>query len=152
MKDIRFFTEQPPLPIVYGIFIGMAGFMLPVLLIPLVSLTGYSEVVEEVFKVLVVLFLILKLPTHKMQILAGIGFGLLFGVSENFLYLNQIFQLGDMNVFLQRFVWTVPMHIATTLIIVFSGIASKKFLVVGFVAAVILHALFNEIASSILVR
>lgn len=130
----------------------MAGLVLPVFLIPLIKFTGYSEVVEEIAKTLVVFFLILNLPRPKLQILAGVGFGFLFGLSENFFYLNQIFQLGDLSVFWQRFFWTLPMHIITALVIVLSGLAGKKFLIFGFISAVVLHSLFNALAVDFLMR
>lgn len=152
MENLKFKIEVPSPYITQCIFIGVAGLLLPILLIPLVKFTGYSEVVEEIAKGLVVLFIILKLPNHKLQILAGIGFGFLFGLSENFLYLNQIFQVGNLGVFFERFIWTVPMHIITVLVILFSGLANKIFLFFGLIAAIILHALFNSIIVSILVQ
>lgn len=130
---------------IYGIFAVMAGLVLPAFLIPLVKFTGYSEIVEEIAKAIVVLFLILKLPTRKSQILGGVAFGFLFGVSENFFYLNNIFQLGDFSILWQRFIWTVPMHIITVLVILFSGLAGRKWIVLGLIGAIILHTLFNGI-------
>ena len=128
----------------------MAGLVLPIFLIPLVKLTGYSEIVEEIAKALVVLFLILKLPTWKLQILGGIAFGLLFGVSENFLYLNNIFQIGDFSVFWQRFIWTVPMHIITVLVMVFAGLVKKWVIIFGLLGGIILHLLFNGMVTKFL--
>ena len=84
-----------------------------------------------------------------MQVLAGICFGFLFGASESFLYLNPIFQLGDFGVLWQRFVWTVPMHILTVLVILFSGLAGRVFLIFGLIGAVIVHALFNAVVAGI---
>lgn len=140
-------TETSSRTMIYGIFAVLAGLILPAILIPIVQFTGYSEVLEEAAKTLIVLFVILNMPSHKSQILAGIGFGFLFGLSENILYLNQIFQLGDLSVFAERFLWTAPMHVITVLVILFSGLAGKKFLVLGFVGAVILHAMFNFLAA-----
>ena len=146
----EYIVESPADGIVYGIFIVMAGVVLPALLIPIVTMTGYSEVIEEFAKALVVSFLILQLSSHKSQIIGAVVFGFWFGLSENMLYLNQIFQLGDMSVFLNRFIWTLPMHILTILIMTFSGMAGRVFLVFGFVAAVILHAFFNQIIVSMI--
>lgn len=137
---------------IYGVFLFVAGLVLPLLLIPLVKFTGYSEIVEEIAKALVVLFLILKLPSHKKQIFAGIGFGFLFGFSENMLYLNNIFQLGDFSVFWQRLLWAVPMHIITILVMVFASLGRKWGLIFGLAGAIILHALFNGIAVEFLIR
>ena len=61
--------------------IFIVGLILPLLLIPLIKFTGYSEIVEEIAKELIVLFLILQLQTHKLQIFAGVVFLILFCLS-----------------------------------------------------------------------
>ncbi len=134
------------------VFLILAGLVLPLLLIPLIKFTGYSEIVEEIAKAGVVLFLILKLPSHKTRILAGIAFGFLFGLSESIFYLNNIFQIGDFSIFWQRFLWTVPMHIITVLVILFSGLVSRKWIILGLGGAIILHILFNGIGIEFLMR
>ena len=144
MEKEKFKKELPPFDIFLGIFAIIAGFLLPLILIPVVKFTGYSEVIEEIAKALIILLLILKIPSHKKQILVGILFGLFFGISENFLYLNQIFQLGDLSVFWQRFIYTVPMHIITVLIMLFTGISKKWLLIFGLICAIILHIIFNS--------
>jgi len=151
MENEKFKIERPPADIFFGIFAILAGFVLPLILIPIIKFTGYSEVVEELAKALVILFLILKLPNHRIQILIGAAFGFLFGFSENCLYLNQIFQLGDMSVFWQRFLWTVPMHIITVLVMVFAGISKKWLLILGLIGAIFLHIIFNFFAVGLLV-
>ncbi|MBI5071789.1 PrsW family intramembrane metalloprotease [Candidatus Falkowbacteria bacterium] len=138
--------------ITYGILIAVAGLILPALLIPLVKFAGYSEIFEEIAKALVILFLIFKLPTHKAQILAAGAFGFLFGLSENIFYLTNVFALGDFNIFWQRFLLTVPMHIITVLVMVFAGLARKYLLILGLVGAVVLHILFNGIIIDFLMR
>ena len=130
----------------------VAGIALPLILLPVIKITGFSEIVEEIAKALVVLFLILKLPTWKLQILGGIAFGFLFGMSENFFYLNNIFQLGDFSIFWQRFIWIIPMHIITVLVMVFAGLARKWFLIFGLAGAIVLHILFNGIVIEFLMR
>ena len=137
---------------IYGVFLFVAGLVLPALLIFIIRFTGYSEIVEEIAKALVVLFLILNFPSLKQKIGAGILFGFLFGLSENSFYLNQIFQLGDFSVFWQRFLWTVPMHIITVLVMVFAGSVKKWVLIFGLTGAIILHALFNGIVVEFLMR
>jgi len=151
MQNTNIKIEAPFLAIVYAILVIVAGLVLPLLLIPLVKFTGYSEIAEEITKALVILFLVLKLPNFRARILAGIAFGFLFGLSENMFYLNNIFQLGDFSVFWQRFLWTVPMHIITVLLMVFAGLANRIFFIFGFVGAVILHALFNLLVVNMLI-
>lgn len=138
-------------PITFFILALVAGLVLPMILIPVARLVGYSEVVEEVAKTLVVLFLVMRLPTHKWQIIAALSFGVLFGVSENFLYLNQIFQLGDFSVFWQRFLWTVPMHMMTVLVILLARLSHRWFWIFGLIAAITMHALFNTIIVKMLI-
>ena len=130
----------------------VAGIVLPLILLPVIKITGFSEIVEEIAKALVVLFLILKLPTWKLQILGGIAFGFLFGLSENIFYLSNIFQLGDFSIFWQRFIWIIPMHIITVLVMVFAGLARKWFLIFGLAGAIVLHILFNGIVIEFLMR
>ncbi len=128
---------------------------MPLILIPLLKMTGYAEVIEEISKVLIVLFFILnpvrnsisngvKLPSYKMQIFVGIAFGLLFGLSESIFYMNNIFQLGNFGVFWQRLLWTVPMHIVTTLIILLPALVNKWLIILGLAGSIAVHLLFNN--------
>ena len=151
-ESLRLPTGQVFEVAIYGVFLFAAGLVLPVFLIFIVRFTGYSEIVEEIAKALVVFFLILNFPGLKQKIGVGILFGFLFGLSENFFYLNQIFQLGDFSVFWQRFLWTVPMHIITVLVMVFAGSVKKWVLIFGLTGAIILHALFNGIVVEFLMR
>ncbi len=138
-KDIdQYFSN-----IIKIIFIIILGFILPLLLIPVIKLVGYSEIVEEISKALVVLFLISKLSSWKIKIFIGIIFGFLFGLSETMFFLNNIFQLGNFSIFWDRFFWTVPMHIITVLIMIISVLAGRKFLFFGFIGAIIFHLFFN---------
>lgn len=145
MEDKEFKIEIPKISITYWILIIVLGLILPMVLIPIIKFTGYSEIFEEIAKFLVIFILISKFQNHKIQIFAGLLFGFLFGLSENFLYLNQIMQNGNLDIFWQRFIWTVPMHIVTSLIMVFAGLAHKWLIIFGLIGAIILHALFNGI-------
>ncbi len=144
MQDTEFKIALPAQYGIVWIFIIMSGLILPVLLIPIVALSGYTEVVEEIAKALVVLFLILKLPSGKMRLFAGAVFGFLFGLSESMFYLTNIIQLGDFSIFWQRFLFTVPMHITTVLVMAISALRWKWLLIFGFSGAVVLHLLFNN--------
>ncbi len=150
-QNVEYENVLPPQNGILWIFIVLAGLILPILLIPIVKLTGHTEVVEEVSKALIVLFLILKLSSSKMQILAGAILGLLFGLSESMLYLTNIFQLGDFGIFWQRFLWTVPMHIVTVLIMVCASLWKRQLLIFGFGGAVVLHTVFNSMIVNLLV-
>jgi len=133
-------SEQFNLAISF-IFVFLVGLILPIVLIPVVKITGYSEVVEEISKFLVVLFLILKMPRFK--ILAAIVFGFLFGFSESVFYLTNVFQIGDYSLIIQRFLFTIPMHIITTLAILLPTLLNKKLIIFGLLASILIHILFN---------
>ena len=109
------------------------------------TLLPYPAFVEEIAKAIVILFLILNLPGTKYKIAAGVLFGFLFGLSENIFYLTNIIENGQLTIFWQRFLWTVPMHIVTVLVMVFAGLAGKKWIILGLGGAIILHTLFNGI-------
>ena len=121
------------------------GIISPFILVLLIKFTGFSEIVEEVFKALVVGFLILKFYSFKQKLWAGISFGFLFALSESFLYLTNIFQNGDFTIFWQRLLLTTPLHVATVLVILFSGLQSKKYIIFGLICAIIIHLLFNQV-------
>ena len=131
-------------------FLGMVvliivGLVSPFILILIVKFTGFSEIVEEIFKALIVYFLILRLYSFRQKIGAGFIFGLLFALSESFLYLNNIFQIGEFAIFWQRLFLTTLMHILTVLVVLFSGLKSKKYIIFGIVCAIIIHLFFNQV-------
>lgn len=133
----------------YLILIVAAGFVLPLILIPAVHLTGYSEILEELCKALVILFLVLKLSKLKWQVIGASVFGFLFGLSESIFYLNNIFQIGNLDIFWQRFLFTIPLHIITVLIILFFARKNRKFIILGTIVAIVVHLLFNQIIINI---
>lgn len=137
----------PPTGIIYIIFAILAGLVLPLVLIPIAKLTGHSEILEEIAKALVVIFLILKLPNFKTKIITAIIFGLFFGLSENLLYLSQFIQQGNLSPFWQRFDLTVPMHVLTVLIIFFLANFKKALALLGLILAIAVHLLFNYFVS-----
>ncbi|MBU0648537.1 PrsW family intramembrane metalloprotease [Patescibacteria group bacterium] len=131
------------------ILIIISGLILPLILMPIVKIVDYSEIIEEIAKALVVFFLIIKLPGLKQKIWLGILFGFFFGLSESIFYLNNIFQLGDLGVFWQRFLLTVPMHVMTVLVVLWFGLKNKKWIILGMMIAIIFHLTFNMILGNI---
>ena len=156
-------NQQSLLVIQIIIGVGSIGLLAPLFLIPLVKFTGYSEFFEEITKLLVILFLVLRLQSYKIQTFITVFFAFLFGLSENIFYLNNIFQLGDFSIFWQRFLWTVPMHIITALLILFFVLAGKRlgqqqkffastFIIFGLIGAIVLHLLFNSMVAGVLIK
>lgn len=131
----------------------IVSLLLPFVLILLEkTILPYPAFVEEIAKALVIFFLILNFQNFKQKILAGLLFGFLFGLSENIFYLINVIENGNLNFFWQRIFLVTPMHIATVLIMVFTGLAKRWFLIFGLAGAIILHALFNSIAAELLMR
>lgn len=147
MNSLRINSDLFSKVVANFILISALGLILPMVLVFVVHYTGYSEIVEEIAKVLVVLFIIINLPKLRWQIIGALILGFLFGLSENILYLSNIFQIGDFTIFWQRFLLSLPMHIITTLIVLFFGKMGKKFIIFGLVISIVLHLAFNGIIS-----
>ena len=133
----------PPQWIVACIFIALAGLVLPLLLIPVVKTLGYSEIIEEIAKAVVVLIIVLKIPRLKSKIMTSVVFGFLFGFSENVFYLNQLMQNGLSQIFIERFLITVPMHVVTVLVVLGFTLQKRYLWLVGLLLAITFHLLFN---------
>lgn len=128
---------------VYRVSVFMAGLVLPIILISIINFTGQSEIIEEIGKVLVVLFIILRNPSWKIRLEGAMVFGLLFGLSENIFYLINFLGTENYHIFLLRFVTTIPMHIVTVLIIFIFTEIKKYFWIFGLILSVLVHFLFN---------
>ncbi|MCX6760012.1 MAG: PrsW family glutamic-type intramembrane protease [Candidatus Nealsonbacteria bacterium] len=126
------------------IFVFLSGLILPVILIPVIKLTGYSEIIEEITKAVVIFFVVLKLSDRRMRVIGALAFGFLFGLSESFFYLSNIIQSGDFSVFWQRFLSAVPMHMITVLVILLPSLFRKKYIIIGLGISIFLHLLFNS--------
>jgi hypothetical protein len=97
-------------------------------------------VIEELVKVWLV--------SRLVRVGGGMGkafvVGGLFGASETVFYLINAFQYGSLSPWWQRWLWTVPMHALTAGVLWFGFRMGGWWRVVGFVAAVAIHAGFNS--------
>ncbi|PIP74747.1 MAG: hypothetical protein CO135_02790 [Candidatus Levybacteria bacterium CG_4_9_14_3_um_filter_35_16] len=116
--------------------------MAPFLIWPAELVFPYPYIVEELVKGLLVFF-ILKSPNDTTRIRLAVLVGLLFAFSESVLYMSNILLVGTLWTFIERLLLTVPLHVATTLLILFSGMKKQKFLPLGLIAGMILHYFFN---------
>lgn len=125
------------------------GTLLPLSLILLGKLTFLWPVVfEEIGKGLVVYFFILKLVGQNRKMLFGFLFGIIFGLWENILYLECFVMNGDYDLWLARFLWPLPVHFSTVLLMVMSGLEKRKFIIFGLIGAMLLHYLYNTYITS----
>ncbi len=127
------------------LFLIAAGLVLPVLLIPVVKWTGYSLAVEEIFKAAAVFWLVLAL-SGKQRLWAGVMFGLLFGISESFLFFGQMWQGGALGIWGSRFLLTAPMHALTVLVMTLTAWKNRAWLPLGLGLALVIHWWFNSVA------
>lgn len=148
IKNEKFFENS-----IRFVAVIVLGLLLPFLLLPLVkigNMTGFglfqsTEILEEIAKALVVLFFISRFEGVKLDIYAGVLFGILFGFSETMFYLANIFTTGDFSIFWDRILYTIPMHIITTLILVFSVLYYRWFIILGLVFSSMVHIFYNYV-------
>lgn len=120
--------------------------ILPFILWPIEQVLPYPYIIEEIAKGSLV-YLILGNPRKASRIKMAIAVGALYAFSESVLYLFNIFAVGSLSTLFQRLAITVPLHIITTLVILFPALKDKRLIVVGVILAGIIHYLFNfEIA------
>jgi len=127
---------------IYSLLIIVLGLSSPLILFPIINFFNYSIIIEELLKAIIVFFLISKIK-YKIKYL--IIFAFLFGLSETIFYINNIVAIGDYNLFIYRFLFTIPMHIFTMLTIYSFYKIKKVYIILGFIFAIIIHYLFNDI-------
>ena len=121
----------------------LAGIIAPLFIVLIVKIIGYSEVIEEILKALVVLFLFNNFSSLVKRVKNVALFALFFGLSESLFYLNYACQINNIDIFWQRIILTMPMHIVTALVILFSALKNKKAIILGIIASLVIHLAFN---------
>lgn len=141
----RFALNLGPSPLWSPALIAViAGVTLPLVLIPVIHATGFSEVVEEVSKGIAVWTLAFQTKDRRTLLWFALAFGALFGCSESMLYANQIAQLGLWSVLGLRLALTIPLHAFTAWCIAYGvGRWRMRGLVFGVCAGIVVHLLFN---------
>lgn len=128
------------------IFIVFA-FTLPFLLWPL-EITiqslgvGYIFLIEEFAKALLLYFTFKNIK--KGFVTYAVILGSAFFITETVFYFFNIFGSGSINTLIMRVMYTLPMHILTSLFIAVGIMkGSKKGVFVGLFLAITTHLLFN---------
>lgn len=115
----------------------------PFILWPIEMLAPYPYILEEVFKLALVLVILNRPGATFKKISIGAASGVLFALSESFLYFLNIFQAGQPSLLVQRLILTIPLHVATIMLMILPALKKKKLVLVGFLLAVALHYFFN---------
>jgi len=126
---------------------GLAGLILPILLIFPINIFGYSEVLEELAKAVAVFLFLCPIAERRSRILGAVLLGGVFGLSESCLYFSQIFQFGDLHIFWERLVFTLPMHVLTAVVLTVPTIWGRRWLFLGVILAIFIHLGFNYFAT-----
>ena len=126
-----------------GLLVPLFAAITPFILWPIEIILPYPYIVEEISKAILIFFL-LKLPNRE-KILGTIMIGFLFSFSETVLYLFNVFSVGSLQTLFLRFIFTTPMHIVTSLIILSSALINKNLIILGVIIAALVHYIFNLI-------
>ena len=126
-----------------GLLVPLFAAITPFILWPIEIILPYPYIVEEISKAILIFFL-LKLPNRE-KILGTIMIGFLFSFSETVLYLFNVFSVGSLQTLFLRFIFTTPMHIVTSLIILSSALINKNLIILGIIIAALVHYIFNLI-------
>jgi hypothetical protein len=128
----------------YIFIISMIALISPLLLIPIETLLPYPWLIEEIVKLVVVLWII----SHGAKRVGGrryvFLFSLLFSLSETFFYLSSMIASGNLTALPLRLALTTSLHITTMMVLYF--FCRKKrvvYLIFGLILACMLHYFFN---------
>jgi len=115
------------------------AFITPAVLWPIEIFFPYPHIIEELAKALLIFFL-LKSNSTFQKICGTVLIGFLFGLSENFLYL---LNTTTTQTHLLRFIFTMPLHIITSVVILLPTLIDKRLIFLGVILAGLIHYFFN---------
>lgn len=121
----------------------LLGLLAPVVLILTFKVFPFPEVWEEVLKAGIIWGVVLKIKNLTGKIGAAVLLGLTFGISENIFYLNNFLSQGQEALWNLRLLLSLPMHIATVLILLAGGLLKRQWFWGGLILALALHLFFN---------
>ena len=127
-----------------AVFLFLSALIAPIFLIPVEKVFPYPYAVEELMKVVFVL-LILRLPPKSFQIKLAVFIGFLFAFSENFFYLPNFIESGNLSLFFQRFVFASLLHILAILIILIPSQKRRYLIFPAAILAMVAHYLYNQL-------
>lgn len=113
----------------------------PFLLWPIEIILPFPYLVEELFKLFIVLF-ILKDKSDENPVATIVVSGILFSLSETVLYIFKINAYGDIGILFARLIYTTVLH-TTTFLVIYYASKKKPFLYLGLLAAILIHYLYN---------
>lgn len=129
------------------LLVGLLAVAAPLMLIFVRGMSGGFELLEELVKLLILLYMWRELA-GQVKWYYGAGVGALFGVTELMLYVMNAVMVGVYEGLALRVVTTIPMHAVTPLLMLTIGQRFGKFgWGLGYLLAVGLHLVFNFVVS-----
>lgn len=135
--------EDKNLNLFIGFFILLTALTAPLILMPIEKLLPYPYVIEELIKLILVLF-ILKYLNKKLYLIFIIISGLFFSLSESLFYLGSAYGAGYAFLFGSKLGFTLFVHLFTLLLFYFSCLKSKKLLFFSLPVAIFFHFFLNK--------
>lgn len=124
--------------------------ILPFLLWPVEFLLPYPVVVEELAKLLLVVYILNDEEFSSVKIV--IVSGILFSITESVLYVFDILSITESNfalMFTQRLLMTGVMHTLTMVVMFVLIKKDRRLLPVGLGVGMIIHFVYNSLVASI---
>lgn len=129
----------------FYILLVLLALLLPFVLLPLEkTILPYPVLVEEIFKALVIVLVILKYFQGASRYLAILLFSLVFSISENIFYLLNFTNEHSLYFYAQRFIWPLLMHLVTVFLLAFTAWRQKWFIIFGLLMSMALHYYYNN--------
>lgn len=128
---------------IYGYWAILAALVVGFFLFFIEQTLFWPHIFEELAKVLIIFFLILKITKKKSRILFTFGAWFIFILVENIFYLPQFIEEGNLALFYGRFLGPSILHlISFALLIIFSW-KHKHLIWLALVINIFLHYFFN---------
>ena len=113
----------------------------PLLLMPIEGVLPYPFIIEELFKYILLLGINRNKQRHLVE---SVLVGLLFNLTETFLYIPSIINSGKISVLWGRLFYTGLMHGITCALMYFGIKKNKYFGLIALILAMLLHFGFNK--------
>lgn len=109
------------------------------------QLLPYPHIIEEVAKLGLIWFLVnIERSSYKQLWLFVALAAAFFTLSESILYLNNLFLVGQLDLFLTRIVFTGLLHLIT-MYVMYAGFKIRYAVLPALFFAIALHYLYNQV-------
>ena len=118
----------------------------PFLLWPVGLFSPYLYLTEEISKLILVAS-ILKTNSFKSRFFLTLSTGGAFTLSQTLISILNTQETTDVTAIVYNFLFAAPMHTLTLMIMLGTGMVSKKLLPAGLIIAIFIHSYFNQLVN-----